>query len=375
MIEILRNMRRHKMRTGLTVFGIVIGIFALTVMGSMSEYFNNLLEGAMKYAGHSITVQADTRGGASPLTVNSVRRLRRLPGVEEAIPTVMDTLEEMSGGVQVGMPELVYGAPPEQVEAGMGGVKLLAGRWLQRGDTYHAVVGADVARKRDLRLGDAITWREKELAVVGIMQSTETTPDQMVIVPIETVWRVIERPNLIMSISVIPANPSQADALAKLIAERIPGVEAQTPQEAIDEVRQGLIVFNVIMLSGALLAVIVGGLAVINTMIMSVTERTREIGIKKAVGADDLDIVMEYVTEAGIIGLLGGVTGLVLGTGMANLLNATAAQQLGGTEVFTVTPRLIVVALIFATGLGGVGGLYPAWRAARLDPVKALRRE
>lgn len=375
MIEILRNMRRHKMRTGLTVFGIVIGIFALTVMGSMSEYFNNLLEGAMKYAGHSITVQADTRGGASPLTVNSVRRLRRLPGVEEAIPTVMDTLEEMSGGVQVGMPELVYGAPPEQVEVGMGGVKLVAGRWLQRGDTYHTVVGADVARKRGLGLGDTITWREKEIAVVGIMQSTETTPDQMVIVPIETVWRVLERPNLIMSISVIPVDPSQADALARLITERIPGVEAQAPQDAIDEVRQGLIVFNVIMLSGALLAVIVGGLAVINTMIMSVTERTREIGIKKAVGADDLDIVMEYVTEAGVIGLLGGLTGLVLGTGMASLLNATAAQQLGGTEVFTVTPRLIIVALIFAIALGGVGGLYPAWRAARLDPVKALRRE
>jgi putative ABC transport system permease protein len=281
----------------------------------------------------------------------------------------------MSGGVQVGMPELVYGAPPEQVEAGMAGVKLVAGRWPQRGDTYHAVVGADVARTRDLRLGDTITWREKDLTVVGIMESTETTPDQMVIVPIETVWRVLERPNLIMSISVIPTSSSQADHLARLITERIPGVEAQTPQEAIEQVRQGLIVFNIIMLSGALLAVIVGGLAVINTMIMSVTERTREIGIKKAVGADDLDIVMEYVTEAGVIGLLGGVTGLVLGIGMANLLNATAAQQLGGTEVFTVTPRLIMVALIFATGLGGVGGLYPAWRAARLDPVKALRRE
>jgi putative ABC transport system permease protein len=375
MIEILRNMLRHKMRTGLTVFGIVIGIFALTVMGSMSEYFNNLLEGAVRYAGHTISVSSNIRGGGSPLSVNTVRRLSSLPGVREVIPSVMDTLEEMSGGVQMGVPELIDGIPPELSELEMAGVKLEAGRWLQRGDTYHAIAGAEVARTRDLRLGDTITWREKEFTVVGILQPTETIPDQTVIVPLDTARRVMKRPNAIAGISVIPADPSQVDELAQLIRERLPGVEVMSPQEIIAGVRQGLIVFNVIMLSGAMLAVIVGGLAVINTMIMSVTERTREIGIKKAIGADDLDIVLEYVTEAGAIGLIGGVTGLLLGTGMAHLLNVTASQHLGGTEVFTVTPRLTILALLFAVGLGAFGGLYPAWKAARLDPVQALRTE
>jgi len=121
--------------------------------------------------------------------------------------------------------------------------------------------------------------------------------------------------------------------------------------------------------------VVVGGLAVINTMVMSVTERTREIGIKKAVGAEDIDIILEYVTEAALIGLVGGVIGLLLGWGMANFLNKAVAEALGATELFKVTPRLALGAVMFSFFLGAGAGLYPAWRAARLDPVLALRTE
>jgi putative ABC transport system permease protein len=91
------------------------------------------------------------------------------------------------------------------------------------------------------------------------------------------------------------------------------------------------------------------------------------------VGASDREIVFEYLVEAGVIGLLGGVIGLLLGWGLASLLNAATSVALGGTAIFSVTPRLALVALGFALGLGAFAGLYPAWNAARLDPVKALR--
>lgn len=375
MLEILRNLGRHKLRTGLTTFGIIIGIFALTVMGSMTEYFNTMLDNALKHGGSSIGVTANTREGAKPLCTSTVRRLRRLPGVKAVVPIVIDSLEKMESGVQFGPPDMVYALPPELSEVDFSPLKLRAGRWLQRGDTYQAVIGHKIAHKRSLSLGDTIEWREETFTVVGIMGETGTMPDQMCVIPLGIGRRTMKRPDVIMSINVIPTDPAQAEVLAELIEDKITGVEATSLEENIKQIKQSLAVFNVIMLSGALLAAVVGGLAVINTMIMSVNERTREIGVKKAIGATDLDIVKEYLLEAAVIGLLGGVLGLALGTGMARLLNLSAAQSLGGTEIFTVTSRLALLALLFAVGLGSFGGLYPAWRAARLDPVEALRAE
>lgn len=173
----------------------------------------------------------------------------------------------------------------------------------------------------------------------------------------------------------VPADPRRVEELASRIPKEVPHVKAKSPRQAIDEVRQGLLVFNAIMLSSALLAAIVGGLSVINTMLMAVAERTREIGLKKAVGAEDRQILVEYVTEASLMGLVGGLAGLGFGWLMTVLLNAVAAPSLGGTNLWVVTPRLAATALTFSTGLGAVAGLYPAWRASRLNPVEALRAE
>ncbi len=374
MLEIVRNMFRRKVRTGLTIFGILIGIFALTVMGSMAEYFNQLLENAMKFAGSTISVQAKGGFGISPLNTSTMRDIKRVPGVKEVIPSVIDPLQEL-GTVQMGTPELVLGIPPEHAQLSLAGIKLARGRWLERGDTTQVLAGWQLVKKRGLDLGGQIEWREKRFTIVGILAETNTSPDQFMVVPIETAWRTMKQPDLIMGLDVVPMNPAQIDAVAEEIKRRVTDVQVTLPREAIQNARSGLLVFNAIMLSGAILAAVVGGLSVINTMIMSVNERTREIGLKKAIGASHRDIVTEYVTEAALIGLLGGISGLALGTAVAAMLNASIAGALGGTNLFTVTPRLAVVALAFAIFLGAFAGLYPAWSAARLDPVRALRSE
>lgn len=374
MLEVLRNMLRRKMRTFLTIFGIVIGVFALTVMGSMSEYFNVMLERAMKFSGSSVSVRPKEAGFMPGFGQGTVRRLERVSGVKAVIPKVLDALEEFKGSIRMGMQDMVIGVPPKLSRLSMEPVPLQKGRWLERGDTYEVVIGHKIAQKKGLDLGDKLTWKKKEFTVVGIMERTETFPDQLAIMPIETVRRLMKQPDVIHGIIVVPEDPSQGDALAERINRAVPDVEATPPGKAIEDVRKTLLIFNVIMLSGAVMAVVVGGLAVINTMVMSVHERTREIGVKKAVGAEDFDILAEYVTEAALIGFVGGLIGLILGWGMANFLNETVAKEIGG-EIFTVTPRLAMGALVFSVVLGMVAGLYPAWRAARLDPVMALRTE
>ncbi len=132
-------------------------------------------------------------------------------------------------------------------------------------------------------------------------------------------------------------------------------------------------IFNAIIVGVAAISLIVGGLSVINTMAMSVAERTREIGIKRAIGGSRSRIIRELVAEAGVIGLLGGLIGLALGAVVVLLANE--AGRAGGTVLFDLTPQTAAFAVGFSTILGMVAGIIPAWSAARLDPVSALRYE
>jgi putative ABC transport system permease protein len=109
-------------------------------------------------------------------------------------------------------------------------------------------------------------------------------------------------------------------------------------------------------------------------MLMAVTERVREIGLKKAVGAHTKHVLQEFLTESTIIGVIGGTIGLLLGWGIATGINASMAAQ-NQSEIFLVTTRLVVIALAFSVGLGALAGVIPALRAARLDPVTALRSQ
>lgn len=373
MVEILRNMMRRKVRTGLTIFGIVVGIFAVTVMGSMTEYFNGLIGNARAGAGESIIVSP--KGGVrATLSTADVGRILRVRGVKAAVPQV-STFFESLGSVSFGPPDQVLGVPPEQIPELWKADDLTEGRWLQRGDTYQMVVGTSIAKKEKLKLGSILNWRDKDFQIVGLLKETQTAPDGWLIAPMDIVQKTIKRPDLISQINVVPEDPKQATALAAKIKQEVSGVNVQTLDEQLDAIEQGLAVFNAILLSSAVLAAIIGGLAVVNTMIMSVSERTPEIGLKKAIGATNRNIVGEFLLEAAMIGLIGGAVGFLLGWGMATLLNAGASQALGGSEIFKITPRLALIAIGLAVGLGVIAGLLPAWNAARLDPVVALRQE
>jgi putative ABC transport system permease protein len=132
-------------------------------------------------------------------------------------------------------------------------------------------------------------------------------------------------------------------------------------------------IFIAIAISSAVIAVIVGGLSILNTMMMSVSERTKEIGLKKAIGASNSDILKEFIVEAGIIGTIGGIAGLAFGWLTIDLMNRTVFSR--GIFVFDITPRLVVLVFIFAVALGILAGLFPAWTASKRKPIDALRAD
>jgi putative ABC transport system permease protein len=181
----------------------------------------------------------------------------------------------------------------------------------------------------------------------------------------------IDTTALITGVTVYGNHGVNLDNLADTINNQVSGVKATKPSTIVNSFKSGGALFTAITTGAALLALIVGGLSVINTMLMAVTERVREIGLKKAVGAHTRHILREYLLEATLIGAIGGTIGLLLGWGITSLVNAaTAASNL---SLFLVSWRLVIIAIAFSVGLGAIAGIIPALRASRMDPVRALR--
>ncbi len=164
------------------------------------------------------------------------------------------------------------------------------------------------------------------------------------------------------------------DDLVKTVSKELgDSYNVQGPAGFKEFVQEPLQIFNYLIYTVGLIALVVGGLSIINTMTISVSERTREIGIRKAIGANRAAILRQFVAEAAVIGLIGGLIGLGLGFLIVEATNRSGVM--GATQLFLLTPRLAIGSVVFSLVLGILAGLWPAWHAARLDPVQALRYE
>ena len=383
--EAIRNIGRRKLRTALTILGIVIGVFALTVMGALAEKLNVLVDGGDEYFRTRIFVfEKDARSGfqasSRPISRDLVDRIERVAGVQRATPVLQILYDPgITGGFD--FPPLLTGIDPDSWYDPAIALPIDAGRLLVEGERGTTMIGADIAERYHARVGDTLTIRGKRFEVVGVLQRTLTFPDKIAYVPLADAQQLFvdnapdslqyQTNELATQIEVFPKDLAQADALARRIDKEVPGIRTFSPDEVKAQIGQFTVVFNLIIIGASVIAVIVGGLSVINTMVMTVSERVREIGIKKAVGARTSAILREFMVEATLLGAIGGVLGLGAGALLVTLLNLQTAGS--GTSVFLLTPGLLLRSFAFATALGALAGIYPAFRAARLDPVQALR--
>ncbi len=379
---IFRNITQRKLRTGLTVFGIALGIFAVMTMGGMSEYFRLHIDRTLNLADKiQVMPEAGFFGGA--LNESLVSKVRHVPGVQDAYGLLVVPLNIESMGLLGG--DFVYGIQPEKQGLTVKDTKLTGGRYLVPGDRYGAVVGNNVAREFNLKVGDEIEIKRKQLAratsithvrnftVVGIMEFTGSDYDYIVGIPLDTAQKFYDMKDTVTYIWVVPYPGTDTEDLAKRIELSVENVKAISPQQLRKQVEQMLIVINLITISSAALATIIGGLSVMNTMFMSVSERTREFGLMKAMGAEVKDILIITMGESAFLGMLGGIIGIVGGGLFVHYLNEYLASR--GTVLFEITPRLLAISLLFATSLGILAGGFPALRAAKMSPMEALRYE
>ncbi len=398
MKETVRNVTRRKLRSFLTISGIVIGIVALTTMGALANNFNALLDGGAKYyAGYVPVGDANSNGvtGGGVIPLSKGDEVAAVAGVARVFPTI--TVQAKPGDLQVvnlGLPDYISSYDPAENNYSALRTTFRSGGALDPTVTGQIVLGSTFAAEFGKKVGDSIglpvrpadstpDFVQHIYKVVGILDRTLTAPDSGAFVSLADAQQLMKEQlpaalrdtfnatSYAAGFDVYGTAGTNLDQLADRINSQVAGVKAQKPTKIVAALVAGGQLFTSITMAAALLALVIGGLAVINTMIMAVSERVREIGLKKAIGASTGAVTREFLLESTFIGFVGGVIGFGLGLGITSLINATAPPAQG--SLFLVTPGLAVMSVGFAVALGAIAGILPALRAARLDPVAALR--
>lgn len=310
--------------------------------------------------------------GGGILSDEKLKAIRLLPEVATAIPLLIGRLEA-NRLVVIGIPQVVVGVPPAQARFLWRDAPLADGRWLQADDAHsdRAMLGSEVAYALNAKAGSRVHVLDCDFEVIGVVASTGSLEDRQMLVSLDTAQKVMDRAGILTSIVTTPHSPALSESLASAIRRGVHGVEALPPSRMRLEAAQSLRLWEAMTLGTGLIAALTGSMSIVITMIVSMHERTREIGVKKAVGASNGQIAREFVIEAAILAVLGWIVGLALALLFVGAWDQWFRQE--GIFLFRVTWRLVLASGFVALSLGVIAGLLPALAAARLDPVRALR--
>ncbi|HKP17817.1 MAG TPA: ABC transporter permease [Gaiellaceae bacterium] len=362
---VLKNLLRRKVRTALTVGGVAIGVGLIVALLSITN-------GVKQTANELIHVGRSDFGlfqeGASDLTRSLLPEgladgVRSTPGVAR-VARIFLLVGEVEGSESSLLFGYAQGEFPERR------LVVVSGR---RPNRVEALVGDGAARIYHLRVGGDVQVGRRTFRVAGVFHSGNRFVDRGVVLPLATVQALAQRPHEVTTLGVIVELGATPKAVAARLERQFSGVTAVIePGQAVKvDTSSRLIVTAGWIFS--LLALIIGGIGVTNTMAMAVFERTREIGIMRAVGWSSARIAALIVSESLGIGLLALGIGLLGGWGAAVLF--TEHSSLSSLTDASFTGGVFAWGLAFALGVALLGALYPAWRAIRLTPIEALRRE
>ncbi len=372
MQEIFRYLWRRKIRTALTMLAIVVGIFAVTAVGGINGALQSEIRSVENDALQRIQLYMKDY---SPLPESTVRRLRRIEGVAGVIESIygdLDKHEEQAVRISIN-PEMFIAQraddPALTFEPPISGTELHAGRLPQPGSRMETVVTWALARKRSLSVGDTLMIKERAFKVVGIWEDVPT--DSLAAVISYPAGEAL-LPTPYRQVSIVPVGDADPEAVAQRVEDAFPEINAMSPTETVNQARQQVLIFSLVVGASGIISLLIGTFTIVNTMIVSVQERRKEIGLKKALGAEDRHILREVILEAALIASVGGILGMSSAAVAGSFFNSWIIDKLG-SRLFLLSPWLAGGVIVFSVFMGVIGGLYPAWRASRVDPIVALR--
>ena len=394
----------HKLRSFLTILGIVIGVAAvialmslgrgasadiLSRIGSMGSDLITISPGAATFGG-----VRSASGSVQSLTLeDAVKIQEEIAYVDMVAPTYSTSLQLVVGGEN--MNSQVTGVPPEYRE--IQELEIASGNFFTEYDYQRGakvvVLGSDV--KETLfadtdPVGQQIRMGTNIVRVIGVLESKEgfmgSSPDNAILIPLSAMQQMVAQPRtnqgerIVSSIVLTVSDEEQTDYVIEAITSLLrnqhrlgPNVDDDFRIISVQEISEAIAeaTGTMTLLLGAIAAIslLVGGIGVMNIMLVSVLERTREIGIRKALGARDRDIWIQFLIEAAFLSLAGGIIGLVVGWLISYAVNRS------GMMTTIVSADIVILAVSVSVGIGLFFGFYPAWNASRLNPIDALRSD
>lgn len=372
----------NKMRSFLTMLGVIIGVAAVITLISVGEGATKSITSQIQGLGTNLVTVTITNSRNKVVTTADLDLLSAKPSIRNIAPVINGNVTVKAGGKNASTS--LEASTPQYTE--IRNLKTQRGRFLLQNDLNMrfrvVVVGITVADKlfgtRDI-LGKTISINGLNFSIIGILEEKGSTMgisgDDRVIIPITTAQRLLKNNEIrtfyISATSADTVKQAVIDLEAFMLkrfkdADNYRVFNQTDLLSTITQVTSTL----TLMLGGiAGISLLVGGIGIMNIMLVSVTERTREIGIRKAIGAKRRDILVQFLIESLVISGLGGIIGILLGMGGSNLIGTIMKLPM------TISFNIVVIATCFSAAVGIIFGLYPANKASKLRPIEALRYE
>ena len=391
------SFKHSKMRTFLTMVGIFIGIAAVVGLVSLgqgmqtvvAEQFNAL--GSDKFFIFPGNSMFSGSIGTAKLLDADIEAVKRVRGIDTVAGLIF--FGERVGFKNQKKSTFVIGVPTDdssRVFKSMSTFRVVEGRWPTESERNVAVVGYLLAHDtlmfdHEIAVGDSIEIRGEKFRVIGTMERLGSEQDDtQIYIPLEKAKTLFDTQNYYYLMAKAKPNADVEKVAeetkrklrnARNVKEGEEDFTVQTPGQLMGVMNNILGVVQAIVVALASISLFVGGIGIMNTMYTSVLERTKEIGIMKAIGARNSHVMTLFLIESGMLGLAGGIIGVLLGVGMGKTVEYVALQYANLKFIATVSPELVGGALLFSFVVGTVSGVMPAKSAAEMNPVEALRYE
>ena len=396
----LGNLKHRGLRSWLTMLGIFIGIAAVVSLISLGQGLQEAITGQFNVLDPDKLLIENIGTGFGPPGSTSIKKLtghdldviKSIDGVEFAIPRLIRTVKvefnKISQFKNVGsIPknkeeiEIVYDVFNAELEEG---------RLLEEIDKGKVILGNNFISEdkfnKGIRVGTKLKIQEKEFEVIGVLKKSGSfIINDVILMPEEDLKEILKIEDEIDLIAVQVEDEKRIEEVAQAIERKLRNdrnqkigeedFSVQTPLQAIGTINTVLNIINLVVIGISAVSLLIGGIGIANTMYTSVLERTKEIGVMKAIGARNMDILSIFLVESALLGLSGGIIGAIIGIGLAFLVSGVAGNFLGGIEFKVIFSLPLMSATItFSLLIGVLSGIFPALQASKLNPTEALRK-
>lgn len=383
----VQSVRHRQLRTWLTVIGVIIGIASIIALISISQGLENALVEQFEMMGSNriyILPEGFTTSFVEGLTTRDAERIEKMPEVEWVNPYVV-TSDEIEFNKEKQFVQQIVGIETEGLASKWEDMDLgfEEGRLPEKKQTGIAVVGYRLAKdrfKKEIHLKNKIDIKGEEFRITGVLEEIGNEGDDTAVwIELEDFRELFNMPDEVHTIEIKIKAGLDIPLAAEKIGDRLERARGDdhftimTPEQILEQVGEVLGVVRLVLGGIAAISLVVGGVGIMNSMYTSVLQRRREIGIMKSVGAKNIDVMLIFIVEAGLIGLAGGILGVALGSWIALTTGYIAAQQGFMLLSIKLSWQLSLFGLLFALMVGMLAGALPARQAARLKPAEALR--